>query len=177
MSDGWIIREFDAARDAEAVKRLDTSYSTDQMYVVRREGDGILLEPQPLDAPRRKRFPVDLDADECEHGRVAVLDGELRGFIAWDLEEWNQRMRIWHCYVDLPYRRRGCGRMLMDAALAWAKSAGAVTAWLETSQLNHPGIVAYRRFGFEICGFDTTLYRGTSAEGETAVYMARLLPG
>lgn len=174
-SERWIVREFDAARDADAVKRLDTSYTSDQVYVVRSEGDVILLEPRPLDTPRRKRFPVELDADEWEHGRVAVLDDEVRGFIAWDLEAWNQRMRIWHCYVDLPFRRRGGGRLMMDAALEWARGAGAVTAWLETSHVNHPGIAAYRRFGFEICGFDTTLYRGTSEEDEVAVYMARLI--
>jgi ribosomal protein S18 acetylase RimI-like enzyme len=104
-----------------------------------------------------------------------VLDDEARGFNAWDLEAWNRRMRIWHFYVDLPYRRRGGGRMLMDAAIAWARSASTVTAWVETSQVNQPGIAAYRRLGFDICGFDTTLYRGTSAENETAVYMARFM--
>jgi hypothetical protein len=36
-------------------------------------------------------------------------------------------------------------------------------------------MVAYRRLGFEICGFDTTLYRGTNDEDGLAVYMARLL--
>lgn len=176
-SDRWIIREFDAARDADAVSRLDTSYASDQTYVVRRDGDVIRLEPQPLDTPRRKRFPVDLDADAWAHASVAVLDDGVRGFIAWDIEAWNQRMRIWHFYLDLPYRRRGGGRMLMDAALAWARRARAVTAWVETSQFNHPGIVAYRRLGFDICGFDTTLYRGTSGEDETAVFMARLIDG
>jgi GNAT superfamily N-acetyltransferase len=171
----WTIREFDPTRDADAVSRLDTSYTSDRIYGVRWQGDAIVLEPQTLQTSRNKRFPVDLDADAWAHARVAVLDDEVRGFIAWDLEAWNRRMRIWHFYVDLPYRRRGGGRMLIDAALAWARSASAVTAWLETSQVNHPGIVAYRRLGFEICGFDSTLYRGTSAEGETAVYMARLI--
>ena len=170
----WTIREFDAARDTDAVSRLDTCYTSDRIYCVRREGDAILLEPQNLETSRRKRFPVDLD-EAWSHASVAVIDDEVRGFIAWDLEGWNRRMRLWHFYIDLPYRRRGGGRILMDAALAWARGAGAVTAWVETSQVNHPGIVAYRRLGFDICGFDTTLYRGTSAEGETAVYMARPL--
>jgi GNAT superfamily N-acetyltransferase len=174
-SDRWVVRDFDAARDADAVCRLDTSYTSDQMYVVRRHGDIILLEPQRLDTPRRKRFPIDLGADAWEHGRVAVLDDVVRGFIAWALQEWNRRMAIWHFYIDLPYRRRGGGRILMDAALEWARRVGAVTAWLETSQVNHPGIVAYRRLGFDICGFDTTLYRGTSGDDETALYMARLI--
>jgi ribosomal protein S18 acetylase RimI-like enzyme len=63
----------------------------------------------------------------------------------------------------------------MDAAVDWARGAGALTVWIETSHVNHPGIAAYRRLGFDICGFDTTLYRGTPAEDETALYMARLL--
>ncbi len=173
--DRWMIRAFDAARDADAVSRLDTSYVSDQTYVVRREGERIQLEPRPLDTPRCQRFPVDLDTDAWEHGRVAVLDDSVRGFMAWTLEAWNQRMKIWHFYVDLPYRRRGGGRMLMDAALAWAGRAGAVTAWVETSHVDGPGIDAYRRLGFELCGFDTSLYRGTSAEDETAVFMSRML--
>jgi len=27
-----------------------------------------------------------------------VLDEEVLGFIAWDFEAWNRRMRIRHCY-------------------------------------------------------------------------------
>lgn len=173
--DRWTIREFDARRDADAVIRLDTSYTSDRMYGVRREGDAISLEPRNIETSLSNRFPVDLNADAWAHARVAVLDDEVRGFIAWDLEAWNRRMRVWHFYVDLPYRRRGGGRKLMDAALAWARGASALTAWVETSHLNSPGIDAYRRLGFDVCGFDTTLYRGTSAEGETAVYMARLI--
>jgi ribosomal protein S18 acetylase RimI-like enzyme len=171
----WIVRDFDAARDADAVTGLDASYTSDRIYAVRREGEVLLLEPRPLDTPRCQHFPIDLSADAWEHGKVAVLDGEVRGFIAWAVEEWNRRMTIWHFYIDLPYRRRGGGKVLMDAALASARRAGAVTAWLETSQVNDPGIVAYQRLGFAICGFDTTLYRGSPGPDEVAVYMARLI--
>ncbi|HEY2743323.1 MAG TPA: GNAT family N-acetyltransferase, partial [Polyangia bacterium] len=139
MTNRWTIRDFDATHDADAVKKLDTSYTSDQTLVVRREGDVIVLASQPLDWPRRKRFPVDLDGVAWTHARVAVLDDEVRGLIAWDLESWNRRMRIWHFYVDLPYRSRGGGRMLMDAALVWARGASALIAWVETSHLNHPG--------------------------------------
>lgn len=157
------------------MSRLDTSYTSDQIYAVRWNGDGIVIKSQPLAAPRDKQFPVDLDAEACEHGRVAVLDGVVRGFVGWAFASWNRRLTICHFYIDRPYRSRGGGRMLMDAAVDWARGAGALTVWIETSHVNHPGIAAYRRLGFEICGFDTTLYRGTSAEGETAVYMARLM--
>lgn len=171
----WVVRDFDATRDADAVTRLDTSYSSNLIYAVRRDGDVILLEPRLLDAPRCQRFPIDMRADAPEHGKVAVVDGEVRGFIAWSIEAWNRRMRIWHFYVDLPYRRRGGGRALVDAALEGARRAGAVTMWVETSHVNAPGIAAYQRLGFEICGFDATLYRGTGSADELAVYMARLI--
>lgn len=61
----------------------------------------------------------------------------------------------------------------MDAALGWAARRGLVTAWVETSSTNQPGIAIYRRLGFEICGFDTTLYGGTPSDSEFAIYMAR----
>jgi hypothetical protein len=63
----------------------------------------------------------------------------------------------------------------MHAALEWGRRAGARTAGIETTHLNLPGIDAYHRMGFEICGFDTSLYRETPAEGEIAIYMARPL--
>jgi GNAT superfamily N-acetyltransferase len=173
--DRWIVRDFDAALDAEAVTRLDTSYTSNCIYEVRRAVDVLLLEPSPLDHPRVQRFPVDLKADEFEHGKVAVLHGAVRGFIGWAFAPWNRRMTIWHFYVDLPYRRRGGGKILMDAALEWARRAAAVTAWVETSQVNYPGIAAYQRLGFEICGFDTTLYRGSLGPDEVAVFLSRVI--
>jgi ribosomal protein S18 acetylase RimI-like enzyme len=171
----WIIREFDANRDSDAVSRIDTSYSSHQVYAVRRGGDVLMLEPTAVVAPDRRRFPIDLAADPWAQGCVAVLDDRVRGFIGWGFETWNRRMTIWHFYLDRPYRQRGGGRRLMDAALDWARRAGALTAWLETSSVNQPGIAAYQRLGFEICGFDTTLYRGTPNQGDVAVYMARLI--
>jgi ribosomal protein S18 acetylase RimI-like enzyme len=174
----WIVRDFEADRDADAVARIDTSVSIDQILVVRREGDALVLEPSTIKKPTSKAFPIDLAAEAWTRGRVAIPedDDAVRGFIAWGIEPWNRRMTIWHFYVDKPYRERGGGRRLMDAALEWARAAGALTAWLETSNVNQPGIAAYRRLGFEICGFDTTLYRGTPSQGEVAVYMARPVP-
>ncbi|QTR01699.1 GNAT family N-acetyltransferase, partial [Saccharothrix algeriensis] len=60
-------------------------------------------------------------------------------------------------------------------ALDHGRSRGARTAWLETSNVNVPAVRAYLRMGFTLCGLDTTLYRGTPAEGEIALYLARNL--
>lgn len=172
----WILRVFDADRDADAVSRLDTSIVSDRGYRVRRDGaDALRLELAPLAAPIRKRLPIDLAADAWTDARVVELDGAVRGFVAWGIAAWNRRATIHHFYVDAPVRGRGAGRLLMSAALAEARRAAARTAWVETPAVNHPAIAAYRRLGFDVCGFDTTLYRGTDGEGEVAVYLAHLL--
>jgi ribosomal protein S18 acetylase RimI-like enzyme len=108
--------------------------------------------------------------------RVAVLHGRVRGFLAWRCEP-SGRMTIVHFHVDRSYRQRGGGRQRLDDALDRARRAGATLAWLEASSANHPAITAARRLGFEICGFDTTLDRGTSHQGEVAVVMAHLIDG
>ena len=172
----WVIRAYDAG-DADAVSRLDTSYSSDQVYAVHRSGDVVALAPTSITVPHSKRGVIDIAAGAPAHGWVALLDGRVRGFLGWDHDAAARRMTIAAFHVDRPYRRRGAGRALIDAALDWAGHTGAITLWLETSSVNHAGIAAYRRLGFEICGFDTALYRGTANHGEVAVYMARLVDG
>ena len=65
----------------------------------------------------------------------------------------------------------------MEAALAQVRGLGALTAWIETTNLNHPGVLAYQRLDFRICGFDLSLYHGTPNEGEFSLFLARNLSG
>jgi hypothetical protein len=51
-----------------------------------------------------------------------------------------------------------------------------LTAWVETSNHNYPGIIAYQHLGFSLCGFDSTLYVGTRSAGEFGIFMSRPLP-
>ena len=39
--------------------------------------------------------------------------------------------------------------------------------------MNVAAIATYRALGFQICGVDATLYHGTDAAMETALFMAR----
>ena len=64
----------------------------------------------------------------------------------------------------------GIGRSLMEQAIKAAGQRSARTAWVETSNVNVPGIDAYRRLGFSIFGFDLTLYGGTASEGQFAIF-------
>ncbi len=82
-------------------------------------------------------------------------------------------MVIWRLYVDAPFRGRGLGRSLVDAVAGEARKAGALSLWLETSNLNVPGVRAYEALGFDLSGIDATLYQGTQAEGEFALFFER----
>lgn len=170
------IRAFDRVADTAAVCALDASVVSHHEFRVRVEENGLHLHAVPGE-PRVKRFPLALDADPWEDAWVAEDGGGVRGFIATAFGEWNRRLTLWHFYVDLGERGRGIGRWLMEHALDEGRRRGAVTAWVETSNRNFPGVQLYRHLGFELCGFDLSLYRGTPAEGEFALFLSRdLLP-
>jgi len=161
--------------DEGPLRALDTSFTTDAFFEVVQVDDGFLLVELSLDGPVTKRFPLD-DLDEAgawDTTRVAVEGEALAAFLAAKWQRWNRRLVIQHLYVDAPYRRRGIGRSLVEAALSDGVAAGMRTAWVETSSWNVPGIRAWRAMGFALSGLDVTLYRGTSAEGEDALFLAR----
>jgi ribosomal protein S18 acetylase RimI-like enzyme len=80
---------------------------------------------------------------------------------------------LWHLYVDRGARGKGVARRLVEAIQVQAERAGALHIWLETSNLNVPGVKAYGQLGFHVSGLDATLYDGTSAQGEFALFMSR----
>jgi ribosomal protein S18 acetylase RimI-like enzyme len=171
-----MVRKVDTSTDSSELLRLDTSFSSTRMYQVLNEPGGSLrLDSIPVSVPIVKRFPLQLDADPWSNGWVVLSAQRIVGFIATGYESWNRRLVIWHFYVDANQRRSGFGRLLMKRALEHGVSIGARTAWLETTNLNYSGVRAYMSLGFQICGFDLTLYRGTPAEGEFALFMARPL--
>jgi ribosomal protein S18 acetylase RimI-like enzyme len=106
---------------------------------------------------------------------VALSEERAVGVVSTEYQAWNRRAIIWHLYVSVGRRRLGIGRRLVETALAAAREAGARTAWLETNNLNVPGVRAYERLGFRLCGLDTSLYDGTPAEGEVALFFCRSL--
>lgn len=173
------LREARLPEDAEQIANIDTSFTTDMIYVPHRDGNTIVLDQLTLDVPITKRFPID---DLNKQGRpwefavVAVIQDRICGFVAADYQAWNHRLTIRHLYVDGRERKRGIGRALVDRAEGYGIERGAFSMWAETSSLNAPGVRAYRSFGFELCGLDTTLYQGTPADNETALFLARPVP-
>jgi ribosomal protein S18 acetylase RimI-like enzyme len=170
------LRAAELPEDTEQILAIDRAFTTDAIYTVHRNGDLIALQLTPLTAPITKCFPLDdlLKPDKpWEFATVALADARICAFLAAGYQPWNRRLTIWHLYVDLPQRRRGIARLLIERVQSYAAARGALNLWLETSSLNAPGVQAYRRLGFELCGMDTTLYEGTPAAGETALFFAR----
>lgn len=173
-----VVRPAVLPKDAAGVAAIDTSFTTRQVYDVDVAGNEIRLTLRDLESPLSKRFPLD-DLESStrpyDHAWVAVDGGRVVGFAASSFERWNRRLVLWHLYVHPPHRGRGIARRLLEEVDNHGATCGARHLWLETSSLNAPGFAAYRALGFSLTGVDLTLYDGTSAEGETAVFLSRRL--
>jgi ribosomal protein S18 acetylase RimI-like enzyme len=171
------IRRVELPADELRIRAIDTSFETDRVYRVVAEGSGFRLVEESISPPVTKRFPLDDFGDRrnWDRGWLAEVGGEPAGFIATAYQAWNRRAIVWHFYVSSAHRRRGIGRRLLEAAIADGVERGAASVWLETTSVNVPGVTAYRRLGFEICGLDVSLYEGTAAEEEVALFLRRQL--
>ncbi|QES51498.1 N-acetyltransferase [Streptomyces venezuelae] len=172
--------------DAPDIESLDGSFTTLSVFEATASDTGFLLREVPVDPPLHKVFPPE-EHDEQEIGEDTAADrrtfvavdeadgGRLCGFAAVGYSSWNRRLTIEDIEVAPAYRGIGIGRTLMEHAAGFARERGARHLWLEVSSVNVPAVHAYRRMGFAFCGLDTTLYDGTPAAGEQALYMARPL--
>jgi ribosomal protein S18 acetylase RimI-like enzyme len=164
--------------DAPAIAALDTGFTTDTILSVEHSNRGFVLHPLRLEQSLTKVFPLhDLHNSErpWNFARVAIHEDRIVAFIATGYQPWNKRLILWHLYVDRPYRCQHIGQSLIAEALQHGIKNGAQHVWAETSNLNAPGIAAYERWGFELCGLDMSLYRHTAAEGEVALFLARAI--
>jgi ribosomal protein S18 acetylase RimI-like enzyme len=100
----------------------------------------------------------------------AYVDGKLAGQIRlW--KHWNKYAYIDDIAVEPDERDRGVGHALIERAIEWAKSKGLPGIMLETQDNNVAACRLYQRCGFELCGFDTQLYKGLDpATDEIALY-------
>jgi ribosomal protein S18 acetylase RimI-like enzyme len=170
------VREARLPDDAAAIAAIDTSFTTDVIFDVETTAAGFALRERRLATPITKRFPLD-DLRETDrpwsHAFVAEAEGACFGFAASGFEAWNRRLVLWHLYVQPALRGLGVGRRLVDRVSDLGRELGARSLWLETSNLNAPGVAAYRALGFTLTGIDTTLYDATPAQSEIALFFSR----
>ncbi len=171
-----IVRALDREADRRAVEAIDTAFETESVFDVVTTDRRMELVERRLDAPRTKRYSIDevfATWAQWDRGWVAD-DGGVRGFATVAYEAWHRRLILWFLYVAPAWRRRGVGRALLERVEAHGREVGADHVWLETSNVNVPGIAAYTRLGYTLCGFDR-LYYGDYMPGEAAIYLAKPL--
>jgi len=168
-----ILRPFDQGTDVEPARSLDLSFSTCRIFRAAKAAETLSLMTVALEADLEKRFPLFLDQSDWSDAWILAEDNALRGLIATAVSIWNKRLIIREFFVDRPHRRRGFGRLLLDRAINRGIEMGMATAFVETSNLNHPGVIAYERLGFELCGFDLSLYSGAPCPEEFALFLSR----
>jgi GNAT superfamily N-acetyltransferase len=170
------VRELDRVRDRRGVEAIDTTFETASIFDVVTGSRSIELVERKLEQPMRKRYSIgEIFAGwaRWDHGWVAD-DGGVRGFACVEYEAWHQRLILWFLYIAPAWRRRGVGRALLERVEQHGKDIGATHVWLETSNVNVPGVAAYNRLGYALVGADR-LYYGAYMPGESAIYMAKVL--
>jgi ribosomal protein S18 acetylase RimI-like enzyme len=171
------IRELDRRRDRRGVEAIDTSFQTETVFDLVTTARAIELRERRLATPLTKRFSIGevfTSWASWDTGWVAEDDGEIRGFATVEHEPWHARLVLWFLYISPAWRRQGVGRSLLAHVEDHARDIGASHVWLETSNVNVPGVLAYERLGYSLCGADR-LYYGQYMPGETAIYLAKTL--
>jgi ribosomal protein S18 acetylase RimI-like enzyme len=169
------IRELHRRKDRAAVEAIDTSFETDVIFDVVTRERSITLEERRLAQPMTKRYSIDevfASWASWQRGWVAELDGVICGFATVEYVPWHQRLVLWFLYIEPAARRRGVGRALLAEVEQHGREVGATQVWLETSNVNVPGVRAYERLGYALCGVDS-LYYGKYMPGESAIYLAK----
>lgn len=100
-----------------------------------------------LDNPRKAIFFTDVD--RASAGQIKLMP--------W----WNQFAYIEELAVNQEFRGRGIGFALMRRAIEWARQQKFPGMMLETQDNNVRACLLYKRCGFELCGFDTHLYKAS----------------
>lgn len=150
-----------------AGRRFTMRYTTGGYYHVTPEPEGFRLQYRTFDPPVQMSFD-DVFFNQWLENPVAfgAFDGgTLLGFVEGSLEIWNNRFRISNiCVWDADRRRSGIGSALMECILREATHSGARMAVLETQSCNENSIAFYRKWGFEIIGFDLYAYTNTDPQ-------------
>jgi len=89
---------------------------------------------------------------------IAYLATKPVGYVALALKDFGYRkskyVEVENIGVDPQYRNRGIGRLLMDAAVKWAKEQKAAKLWVSAFWENRKAIKFYKQNGFYESGVE-----------------------
>ena len=154
----------------------DLDEIVDVFWAVAAEGRWLGVEV-PFDRrARRERFARTLGE---ESGTVLVADArsagtaDIIGFISVDVAVYGVAS-VGMALLE-PWRGQGIGRALLEAALVWARQAGAHKVALEVWPDNSAAIALYEQAGFVEEGRKVAHYRRQNGELWDSVLMGRAL--
>lgn len=159
--------------DCAALRTLDTSYTSDLRWRLERDGTAFRWVETRLPRPFHKVFPLELDPPEPPTlDLCAWIGGRLAGYAEAVREAWNRRLRLEHFYVEPTWRGQGVGRALLAEVLSRAAHLDVRGVWVECQDVNPAALRFYLAQGFEVCGWDESLYDPAgAAAGETALFL------
>lgn len=95
---------------------------------------------------------------------VAKEDGKVVGYIGAYMAA--DELNVTNVAVDPAYRRRGIGRMLVDAMILLAQKNRLTTVYLEVRVSNTAAISLYRAAGFDNAGIRKNFYDNPVEDGK-----------
>jgi streptothricin acetyltransferase len=166
------ITRVDGASLAEA-GRIDGSFVIESKLVLSATADAPGFTVVPLPARAKRYEPSDYAAYVGRHGKAAFLArdaGRPAGLVTLS-RSWNGFALIDEILVDAAARRSGVGRVLIAAAVDWARSHDLAGVTLETQNTNVAACRFYQRCGFVLGGWDRFLYQAIDpGTDEIALY-------
>jgi len=130
----------------------------------------IKKDKEPLNEDLGAIFNFEGPNEKCRFF-VAEGNGEIVGFERVHFYRWNRSAYVINLLVDIDYRRRGMGSLLLKTMEDFARENGARVIMFDTAIDNIPALNLYFKNGFKICGYNEKLYDNA----KTALYLAKEL--
>ncbi len=166
--------------DLNVCLTLDPSYTTESVWQMDLQRDEIQMAVvfRTVRLPRSMRVAYPRDRDQliaqwrqCDGFLVADESGRLAGYAALSAQAAEDAAWIKDLVVERTHRRQGMGRLLLEAAGAWAKARGLHRLLIEMQTKNYPAICFCEKHGLAFCGFNDRYY----ANQDIAIFFARNL--
>ncbi|NNC72190.1 MAG: GNAT family N-acetyltransferase [Sphingomonadaceae bacterium] len=104
------------------------------------------------------------DIEQIEHPQATIIDkggqilvaetgGRAMGCVAL-IKGGEGAYELAKMAVDPDAQRRGIGRLLIEAAVAWVREQSATRLWLETNDILENALALYRKTGFRDAEWD-----------------------
>jgi ribosomal protein S18 acetylase RimI-like enzyme len=147
----------------EACETLDHSYTTDRVWQMEaREGDGVVTTTfRVARLPREMRVDYPRGADDLAGGwqqrdgfLVAGDYGRVYGYVALNARVEHGIAWVGDLAVDRPWRRRGIGTALLQAAAQWGRDHDLVRLVIGVQTKNYPAIQLCQSRGLTFCGYN-----------------------